>query len=517
MQQRLGSSPGDPGSFEGLNAVEQCATAEPAKRGRLRLQAINRNQMCLVAVDVENLIGPDHLARLIWDFVGELDLRQFHQEIRVFEGEAGRSAYDPQLLISLWIYGYSQEVGTAREISRLCDYHPGFQWLTGMQAVNYHTLSDFRISHKEKLDDLFKQILAILQSQGVIDLRLVYHDGSKIKANASSSSFRRKKTIEANLQLAEEVIKQLEKEDCQQQSKRSQAARENAARKRKEILQKALEEFKKLPPKTKRNHETRVSQTDPDARNMILAGGGYGPAYNAQLTTEGKNGFIVGTGIAQCSSDSQQLQPAVEKTIEITAETPQQVVTDSGFANKKNIVKLTRNGVQIIGPLLPRPSTLERLEKRGIDSGFGKDAFHFDSQNNQYVCPAGKSLPYISSRSGKASIEHSYRAAAIDCGACRFKVKCCGGKTKRVQRQLTRTEDLPEVASFKKVMETEEAKRIYKQRAQFAEFPFAWIKEKFGLRKFHLRGREKTLTELVWASLAFNILWFLRIRGSTAL
>lgn len=479
---------------------------------RPRLKAIDRNQMCIRPIDIENLIEQDHPARLIWEFVGQLDLGQFHEEIRVFEGEAGRSAFDPQLLISLWIYGYSQGVGTAREISRLCDYHPAFEWLTGMHAVNYHTLSDFRISHKEKLDDLFKQILAVLQSQGVVDLKRVFHDGSKIEANASSSSFHRKDTIETNLKLAEKVISELEKEDPQGQSGRSQAAKKRAAHKRKETLQKALDEFRKLPTKTHRNYETRVSQTDPDARKMKGPGGRYAPAYNAHISTEGKNGFIVAAQIAQSSSDSEQLQPAIEKIIENTKEIPEQVVTDSGFANKKNIVKLNRHGVQIIGPLLPQSSTVEQLEKRGIDANFGKEAFRFDLQNNQFICPTGNALPYISSRKGKASIEHLYQASATDCGNCQFKAKCCG-KMKRARRKLMRIEDLPEVASFKKVMETEEAKKIYKQRAQFAEFPLAWIKEKFRLRRFHLRGQDKTLTELLWASLTFNILWFIRIRG----
>ena len=37
-------------------------------------------------------------------------------------------------------------------------------------------------------------------------------------------------------------------------------------------------------------------------------------------------------------------------------------------------------------------------------------------------------------------------------------------------------------------MQTAEAKAIYKKRAEVAEFPNAWIKDKFGLRQFHLRG-----------------------------
>ena len=47
--------------------------------------------------------------------------------------------------MALWIYGYSEGISSARELSRMCDYEPGCQWLTAMQAVNYHTLSDFRV------------------------------------------------------------------------------------------------------------------------------------------------------------------------------------------------------------------------------------------------------------------------------------------------------------------------------------------------------------------------------------
>ena len=91
----------------------------------------------------------DHEVRAIWEFVGRLDLSRYYEEIEVVEGEAGRPALDPQLMISLWIYAYSKGVGSAREISRLCEYDPAYQWLTGLESINYHTLSDFRVKHKE--------------------------------------------------------------------------------------------------------------------------------------------------------------------------------------------------------------------------------------------------------------------------------------------------------------------------------------------------------------------------------
>jgi len=513
VQEVLGTDEHDPGSMRNSPAsqLEAVSSGQDEVEKRLRLKAIDRKGIFLCPVDVENLIDEEHSARAIWEFVGQLDLGMFRGEIRVFEGEAGRSAFDPHLLISLWIYAYTQGVGKARAISRLCDHDPAFQWLTGMQPVSYHTLSDFRISHKEKLDDLFKQILAILDSENIVDLKRVFHDGSKIAADASASSFHRLDKVEANLQLAKQVIAELEKEDPQQQSLRLQSAKRRAAKQREESLQKALEEFKKLPPTTTRKHETRVSQTDPEARNMKQAGGRYGPAYNAQISTEGKNGFVVAAHISQSSSDFGQLVPAVENIIDKTGTKPEEVVVDSGFASKKNIVQMSQQGIQLIGPLLPQSSTVEQLEKRGIDPDFGKEAFCFNSENNHYICPTGKILSHVCTRNGKASIEHLYRASAIDCRNCPLKEKCCG-KTKRFQRTLIRTEDLPEITSFKETMKTQAAKEIYKQRSRFAEFPFAWIKEKFGLRKFHLRGQDKSLVELIWVCLAFNITGFIRIK-----
>ncbi len=60
------------------------------------------------AVDVEHLIGEDHSARAIGAQAGLLNLRAFYQAIESSVVEGGRAAFDPQRLISLWVYAYSQ-------------------------------------------------------------------------------------------------------------------------------------------------------------------------------------------------------------------------------------------------------------------------------------------------------------------------------------------------------------------------------------------------------------------------
>jgi hypothetical protein len=90
-----------------------------------RLASIDRSQLLLHTVDVERLIEEDHSARSIWQLVARLDLSLYHAEIAAVEGYAGRDHTAPQLLISLWLYAYSQGISSARELARRCEFEPG--------------------------------------------------------------------------------------------------------------------------------------------------------------------------------------------------------------------------------------------------------------------------------------------------------------------------------------------------------------------------------------------------------
>ena len=90
------------------------------------------------------------------------------------------------------MYAYSQGLGSAREVARRCEYDPAFQWLTGLEEVNYHTLADFRVEKQKELDELFTQVLAALSKERLITLEQVMQDGTKIKALASTGSYHHK-------------------------------------------------------------------------------------------------------------------------------------------------------------------------------------------------------------------------------------------------------------------------------------------------------------------------------------
>jgi transposase len=173
--------------------------------------------MVLRTVDVESLIDDDHSVRSIWELVGRLDLSLYYAQIASVEGRAGREHTDPQLLISLWLYAYSRGISSAREIARQCEYEPAFQWLCGLEPISHRTLSGFRSDYKAALDDLFVQVLGMLSSEGLISMERVTLDGTKIKANASGNTFRRKEKIEAHLALAREQVRIMEEQAAEEE------------------------------------------------------------------------------------------------------------------------------------------------------------------------------------------------------------------------------------------------------------------------------------------------------------
>jgi transposase len=160
----------------------------------------------MVMQELDALIGPEHRARAIWGLVERLDLSQLYTPIRAATDTPGRAATDPKVLLALWLYATVEDVGSARHLDRLCQEHDAYRWLRGGVPVNYHMLSDFRVSHGEALDGLLTQLLAVLLKEGLVDLGGVAQDGMRVRASAGQSSFRREKSLKRCLEQAQKQV-----------------------------------------------------------------------------------------------------------------------------------------------------------------------------------------------------------------------------------------------------------------------------------------------------------------------
>lgn len=120
----MNSAPAPGEELPGLEAGGTAPIAPVTAPGRPRVKPVDRSQLSWQMLDVERLIEAEHPARAIWELVGRLKLDRFYAPIEAVEGSAGRTPWDPRLLVSLWIYAYSRGISSAREIARRCTYEP---------------------------------------------------------------------------------------------------------------------------------------------------------------------------------------------------------------------------------------------------------------------------------------------------------------------------------------------------------------------------------------------------------
>lgn len=425
--------------------------------GRPRLRVPVRDQVEYQEASLDELLPADHEARVVWSAVEQLDLSRWLVEIKAVEGEVGRNATSPRLLLALWLYATLRGVAHARELARLCESHLAYRWLCGGVSVNHHLLSDFRSQHGEKWEDLLVQLVGSLMSEGLVTLDRVAQDGMKVRASAGKSSFRRKGTLEKCLAQAREqveALRELAEQDPAEVSARQRAARERAARERVARLEQALAHVDKVQQQREAQAkksgrpatEARASTTDPEARAMQMSDGGTRPAVNVQFSTDTASGIIVGVEATNAGNDQGQLGPMLDQLEENYDKSPQEALVDGGFAAHDDLeYAAEEHQCRVFAPI----------------------------KNEQKELAAGRD-PYLPKKG-----------------------------------------DSPAIAEWRERMGTAEGQEIYRLRPQVAEWVNAQARNR-DLRQMPVRGLAKCKIVAVLYALAHNLWEAVKLRAAAA-
>jgi transposase len=371
---------------------EQAAPGRPGG-GVPRLRRPERRQVELRAVSLEDLVAADHRVRLVWRFVEGLDLSRLLAGIKAVEGHPGHPPADPRLLVALWLYATVEGIGSARALDRLCREHVAFQWLCGGVGMNHKTLSDFRVGHGAVLERLLVDSFAALMTAGVASLERVAQDGVRVRAAAGAASFRRHTTLQDCRRRAAEEVERLRREldaDPTAASRRQAAARLAAAEDRERRVAEALAITESLhaageararkraakgdgsggdgPCGTAPAPEPRASTTDPQARVMKMADGGFRPAYNVQFAGDTRSGAVAGVAVDNSGSDMGKMAPMNDALAAAYGTRPAEHLADGGFAKLDDIETLAEAGVTTYVPVpAPRDRTRDRHMPRPDD------------------------------------------------------------------------------------------------------------------------------------------------------
>ena len=395
---------------------------------------------------LDEMLPRDHRCRIVWKFVSSMDLEPFYAEIRVSDSQPGRTAIAPEILFALWLLATLDGISSARELDRRCKTDMPYLWICGGVSVNYHTLSDFRVLHGDKLDQILTDTVASLMHQDLVKLDELGQDGMRVRASAGSSSFRRKATLQ---ELHAEAKKHVEKLSEEAKSEASEAAKvdarhkaagQRAAREREERIRQALADCDELAKKREKRKKgdgpkTRTSTTDPQARKMKMGNGGFRPAFNVQFASDGNARVIVAVEVNNKGTDAGELEPMLDQVEDRYGKTPQRILVDSAYANNDSVDAADRRGSIVV-------STVPKAKKL-INNG--KD-------------------PYARQK-----------------------------------------KDSDAFAAFRGRMAEAEYQELYKKRPSIAEFPNADCRNR-GLVQFRVRGTVKAKAVALWHALAFDFM-----------
>ena len=451
------------------------------------------NQALLLPPSLHDWLPENHLARFLVDVVESLDLGAIYASYDAGDGR-GQSAYAPEMMLRVLLYGYATGVFSSRKIQARTFEDVAFRFLSADEHPDHSTLADFRKRHLQALAGLFTQALRLCQKAGLVKLGHVAIDGSKLQGNASKhKAMSYGRMGEAEQKLKDEIdalLQRAEAEDAAEDEKygkgrsgddlpaelarrESRLAKLQAAKAELEAEARQQAEEKKAAVEARiaerHEQETRTGKKirgaepkapDPetatpeasaqrnftDAESRIMPSGNQKGAfvqgYNAQIAVDGAAQIIVAVDVIQQTTDNHQLAPMLEQTEQNVGGRPQAVSADTGYWN---------------------PTQVEKIQGKGVDLhvATGKQKHGDTSQQAEENPP-------------EAGAESSLRE------------------------------------QMKQKLASDAGRDVYRMRKAIVEPVFGQIKEWRGFRRFSLRGLDNVRSEWKLVCLTHNLLKLFR-------
>jgi len=451
-----------------------------------------RRQDDLLPPSLEELIPAGDLLYTVIEAVDLLDLRALYQKF----SSLGQNAYHPKMLLGVIFYAYAQGVFSSRQIAdRLC-YDVRYMYLGGKQRPDFRTISDFRKEHRELLKEYFRQVVSLCRKAGILPLRQVAIDGSKISASAASRHTLTRSELARRLEATdaemERLLQAAEDTDAAEDQAAGPGVHDSTALKSLSEIRRRLQQAQDSLETEKRQDQINV--TDPECR----AQKGVGPGYNGQIAVDGDSQLIVGMKVVADNNDTHQLVPMIrelETSSDSVAES-KTVIADSGYASAEALTAL--ENMPHVEAYVPTQAQVRR--QRYAVSPFDKSHFQHDLENRTGLCPQGHPLRFLRqgiNKSGQAYLNFIGTA----CPRCPVRSEC----TKAPYRHLVVLLAEPLRAKMESKMDSDAGVQAMRLRKITVEPVWGIIKEQLSFRRFHLRGLDKVNGEFALLCTAFNL------------
>jgi len=500
----------------------------------------NQQQTILLPYSFDDLIPEKHPVRVIDQVVESLNIQPL---LKAYSKE-GNPAYHPKMLLKVMLYAYMTNVYSSRKIELALRENINFMWLTSMTIVDHNTINRFRSNKlKDSFKEIFKQVVLMLASEGLITLKQIYTDGTKIEAQAGRYTFVWGNSIKTNKgkmltqleelwkyaqsidneddpnpdptefkEISKEVIeKTVAKIDAKLSGNKKASSKAKAKlRYIKTNFVKNLEKY--LEQEAILGERNSYSKTDTGATFMRMKedhmkNGQLKPAYNAQISTE--NQIIVHYTIHQNPTDTKTLKPHLdnfEQTFgEEVLKKMEEITADAGYGSEENYDYLELKDLTAY----VKYNTFDKEQDKNYQKKhkpFSKENLYYNQEEDFYVCPMGQRMhkTHQSQKTTEAGYTQTLsHYQAKNCEGCPLRGQCFKAKGNRciernhnLERHKQKTREL---------LLSEKGTQKRKQRTADVEPVFAQLKHNNNFRRFSLKGLEKVELEFGLMALGHNL------------
>lgn len=506
----------------------------------MRFKHYNQQQTVLLPYSFDDLIPQKHPVRVVDQIVESINIQPLLQAY----SKEGNPGYHPKMLLKVMLYAYMTNVYSSRKIELALRENINFMWLTSMTIVDHNTINRFRSDKlKESFKEIFKQVVLMLASEGLVNLKQIYTDGTKIEAQAGRYTFVWGNSIKTNkakmLTQLEELwnyaqsinneddpnpepteFKEISKEVIQKTVAKIDAklsGNEKASSKAKAKLRYIKNNFTANLEKYEKQEailgeRNSYSKTDTQATFMRMKedhmlNGQLKPAYNTQISTQ--NQIIVHYTIHQNPTDTKTLKPHLENLEQTFGKKIfkkiKEITTDAGYGSEENYDYLEQKKLKAF----VKYNTFEKEQDQNYQKkhkAFSKENLHYNQQEDYYVCPMGQKMHKThqnqkTTAGGYTQTLSHYQAK--NCEGCSLRGQCFKAQGNRsiernhnLERHKQRTREL---------LLSEIGIQRRKQRSADVEPVFAQLKHNNGFRRFSLKGLQKVELEFGLMALGHNL------------
>ena len=504
-----------------------------------------QNQL-MIPMEWKTLIDKNDIVFVLNDVIEQMNI----DKILETYSPLGTDSYHPKMMLKILMYGYIKKKYSSRQIAEAVQSDVKFIWLAGGNKPTRNVINSFRKDKmKVIMEDVFSELLVILETKGYINSEEYFVDGTKIEANANKYTFVWKKSVEKQRErlqnkvheLMKEIDKLNEEEDknySEDEKKPEEVTPEELEEFAKRLSEKLNQRTEKERTKEEKQKESKVkkaikkinndfkprlekynkdleiigenrnsySKTDKDATFMhmkedAMKNGQLKPGYNVQVGT--CNEFITTWSIHQNRSDQGTLISHLERHKKLTGKNPKKLCADSGYGSQENYEYLKKKKIKNF----VKYTFFHKEQKKSFKAQkYNWQNMPYDEINDEFTCPEGNKLKYLETKVEKSStgFMQEYRIYKCEnCSKCENKTLCTKAKGNRQISFYRKMWRLKQEA--KKNLLSEEGLQMRKKRAEFSERVFGQIKWNMGFKRFMLRGLDKVDIEWGLLSFAFNI------------